>query len=127
MIDFVDSGNIRTTRLEWAQKLIPFESDAWLHVHKDVSLMLPYEVPIFDEDNLHKGIVSKSVGYLKFEKVFRNDIFNVWKETLDNEPSNAEKETILTKIDERLHKQVWLPMKRVREAVMNAQFDIANS
>jgi hypothetical protein len=117
----------RTTRLEWAQKLIPFESDAWLHVHKDVSLMLPYEVPIFDEDNLHKGIVSKSVGYLKFEKVFRNDIFNVWKETLDNEPSNAEKETILTKIDERLHKQVWLPMKRVREAVMNAQFDIANS
>lgn len=126
MIDFVDSGNIRTTRLEWAQKLIPFESDAWLHVHKDVSLMLPYEVPIFDEDNLHKGIISRSDGYIKFEEVFRDDIFNMWKKTLDHQPTKAEKEAIIANIDERLHKQVWLPMKRVREAVMNAQFDVAN-
>lgn len=117
----------RTTRLEWAQKLIPFESDAWLHVHKDVSLMLPYEVPIFDEDDFHKGIVSKSIGYLKFEELFRDDILNMWKKTLDHQPTKAEKETIVAMIDNKLHKQVWLPMKRVREAVMNAQFDIANS
>lgn len=114
MTGFVDNEAIRDRRLSWAQKLARHIDNPWLIVHECLPSMTP-GMSLFDPFYLRIGRVWKSKAYKEFETIFRNDIYRSWEEGLKEQPTNAMKETMKTKIYNRLHYQLWLPKKAEKE------------
>jgi hypothetical protein len=105
-LHFVDNEVICDRRLSWAQILARHIDNPWLVVQECVPSIIPAGMSIFDRYYLHIGKVWKSKAYKEFEIIFRNDIYRSWEEGLKEQPSDAMKETMKTKIYNRVHSQV---------------------